>query len=185
MNKMARLKQLYKDKLALEIKKKLSLNNIMEVPHIKKIILNMGIGESVKNKKVIEYATKDLALISGQKPIVTKAKKSIAGFKIRDGWVVGIKVTLRDNKMYEFLDRLISITLPRVRDFRGLSIKSFDGFGNYSLGIREQISFTEIDYEKVDQIRGLDIAIVTTATNDIKGEILLSAFNFPLKSKEF
>jgi large subunit ribosomal protein L5 len=141
----------------------------------------MGVGEAVKDKKIIEFALKDLEKIAGQRPVVTKSRKSIAGFKIRDGWPVGCKVTLRGERMYEFLDRLISVAIPRIRDFRGLSDKSFDGYGNYSMGIKEQISFPEIDYDKIDKIRGLDITITTTAFNDKYGKALLNAFSFPLK----
>jgi large subunit ribosomal protein L5 len=178
---MARLKVSYTEKLVPQLQEKLNLKNIMQVPRIKKITLNMGVGEAVKDKKIMEFALKDLEAISGQKPVVTRSRKSIAGFKIRDGWAIGCKVTLRGERMYEFLDRLISITIPRIRDFRGLSPKSFDGQGNYSMGIREQISFPEIDYDKIDKIRGLDITINTTASNDKHGIALLSAFNFPLK----
>jgi large subunit ribosomal protein L5 len=155
----------------------------MEVPRITKITLNMGVGEAVADKKVMEHAVSDMTKIAGQKPVVTNARKSIAGFKIRDGWPIGCKVTLRREKMYEFLDRLISIAIPRIRDFRGLNPKSFDGRGNYSLGIREQIIFPEIDYDKIDALRGMDITITTTAKNDEEGRALLAAFNFPLKSK--
>lgn len=155
----------------------------MEVPKLVKIGLNMGVGEAVGNKKILNHASEDMEKISGQKPLITYAKKSVAGFKIRDGWPIGCKVTLRRNKMYEFLDRLVNISIPRVRDFRGLSPKSFDGRGNYSMGVKEQIIFPEIDYDKIDEIRGMDITIVTTAKTDEEARALLSAFSFPFKSK--
>jgi large subunit ribosomal protein L5 len=154
----------------------------MQIPRITKITLNMGVGDAVANKKVIEFATNDMELISGQKPVVTYARKSIAGFKIRDGWPIGCKVTLRRERMYEFLDRLVSIAIPRIRDFRGLPSKSFDGRGNYSMGLKEQIVFPEIDYEKVDTIRGLDITITTSAANDEQARALLKGFNLPIKA---
>ncbi|ADA78025.1 50S ribosomal protein L5 [Francisella tularensis] len=179
---MARLKDYYQKELVAKLKTELGLDNIMEVPTIKKITLNMGVGDAAKDKKIMTFALNDLTAIAGQKPVVTKSKKSIAGFKIRDGWPIGAKVTLRGDRMYEFLDRLITIAIPRIRDFRGLSAKSFDGRGNYSLGMREQISFPEIDYDKVDSIRGLDISITTTAKNDDQGRALLKAFGFPFKS---
>ena len=155
----------------------------MAVPQISKITLNMGVGEAVTDKKVMEKAVNDLALITGQKPIVTKARRSVASFKIRDGWPIGCKVTLRQERMYEFLDRLVNVAIPRVRDFRGLNRKSFDGRGNYSLGVKEQIVFPEIDFDQVDAIRGMDITITTTARNDEEGLALLQAFNFPFKDK--
>jgi len=164
--------------------KKFGYKTIMQVPKITKITLNMGVGEAVGDKKVMGFAVDDLTLIAGQKPVVTKAKKSIAGFKIREGWPVGCKVTLRKSRMYEFLDRLISIALPRVRDFRGLNPKSFDGTGNYSLGITEQIVFPEIDFDKTDGIRGLDICITTTAKTNAEAKALLEAFNMPLRDRE-
>lgn len=179
---MTRLKNFYQKELVAKLKAELKLDNIMEVPTIKKITLNMGVGDAAKDKKVMTFALNDLTAIAGQKPVVTKSKKSIAGFKIRDGWPIGAKVTLRGDRMYEFLDRLITIAIPRIRDFRGLSAKSFDGRGNYSLGMREQISFPEIDYDKVDSIRGLDISVTTTAKNDDQGKALLKAFGFPFKS---
>lgn len=179
---MTRLKNFYQKELVAKLKAELKLDNIMEVPTIKKITLNMGVGDAAKDKKVMTFALNDLTAIAGQKPVVTKSKKSIAGFKIRDGWPIGAKVTLRGDRMYEFLDRLITIVIPRIRDFRGLSAKSFDGRGNYSLGMREQISFPEIDYNKVDSIRGLDISVTTTAKNDDQGKALLKAFSFPFKS---
>ncbi|WP_367606515.1 50S ribosomal protein L5 [Legionella sp. W05-934-2] len=180
---MARLKQLYRETIVDHMMKKFGYNSIMEVPKITKITLNMGVGEAVGDKKVMNHAVEDLTAISGQKPIVTNARKSIAGFKIREGWPIGCKVTLRANRMYEFLDRLINISLPRVRDFRGLNPKSFDGTGNYSLGIKEQIVFPEIDLDKIDKIRGLDICITTTAKTNEEAKALLEAFNFPLKDK--
>jgi len=162
---------------------KLELKNIMEVPSITKVTLNMGVGEAVTDKKVMARATADMELIAGQKPIVINARKSVATFKIRDGWPVGCKVTLRRERMYEFLDRLVNISIPRIRDFRGLSRKSFDGRGNYSFGITEQIMFPEIDFDKIDTIRGMDITITTSARNDVEGLALLKAFNFPFKDK--
>jgi large subunit ribosomal protein L5 len=163
--------------------KDLDLSNIMEVPKITKITLNMGVGEAAIDKKVMGRATGDMELIAGQKPIVRLSRKSVASFKIRDGWPVGCKVTLRRERMYEFMDRLVNISIPRVRDFRGLSPKSFDGRGNYSLGVKEQIMFPEIDFDKVDAIRGMDITITTTAKDNEQGLALLKAFNFPFKSK--
>ncbi len=178
---MSRLQEYYRDTVVPELMQELSLSNVMQVPRISKITLNMGLGEAIQDKKVIEAAVKDLELISGQKPVVTIARKSVASFKLRDGMPIGAKVTLRAERMYEFLDRLINIAAPRVRDFRGLSPKSFDGRGNYSVGVREQIIFPEIDYDKIDAIRGMDITITTTAKNDEEGKALLKAFNFPLK----
>lgn len=163
--------------------KELNLKTIMEVPRITKITLNMGVGDAVADKKVIQNAVADLEKISGQKPIITISKKSIAGFKIRDDMPIGCKVTLRNERMYDFLERLVYIAIPRIRDFRGLSAKSFDGRGNYSIGVTEQIIFPEIDYDKIDKIRGLDIAITTSAKNDDEGRALLSAFNFPIKKQ--
>jgi large subunit ribosomal protein L5 len=179
---MTRLKTFYKEDVAPKLLKELGSSNIMEIPHIQKITLNMGVGEASKDKKVMQFALRDLEAIAGQKPVVTMSKKSIAGFKIRDGWPIGCKVTLRGDRMYEFFDRLIAITIPRIRDFRGLNAKSFDGRGNYSMGVREQISFAEIDYDKIDTIRGLDITITTSAKNDEEARALLKAFSFPLKS---
>jgi len=179
---MARLKELYNTELAPKLKEELGLSNVMEVPRITKITLNMGVGEALGDKKVLEHAVNNLEQITGQKVVVTRARKSIAGFKVREGWPIGCKVTLRRERMYEFLDRLISISIPRIRDFRGLSGKSFDGRGNYSMGVNEQIIFPEIDYDKIDAIRGLDIAITTTAKTDEQGRALLSAFNFPFRS---
>lgn len=178
---MANLKTVYKNEIAPKLKEELGLSNVMEIPRITKITLNMGVGEALGDKKALESALADLELISGQKPVVTKARKSIAGFKVREGWPIGCKVTLRSDRMYEFLERLISISIPRIRDFRGLSSKSFDGRGNYAMGVNEQIIFPEIDYDKVDKLRGLDIAITTTARTDDEGRALLKAFNFPFK----
>jgi len=178
---MARLKEKYTEEIKSSLQKKLGHSNVMEVPKIKKITLNMGVGEAAQDKKTIEKAVADLEKLSGQKALITRARKSVASFKIREGMPIGVKVTLRSERMYEFLDRLINIALPRVRDFRGLNRKSFDGNGNYSLGIKEQIVFPEIDYDKVDKIRGLDISITTTAKNDEEGLALLKEFNFPIK----
>jgi large subunit ribosomal protein L5 len=177
----ARLKQIFNEKLVPELKAKLGLKNTMEVPRILKITINMGVGEAVADKKVMDAATADLAKISGQKPAVTKAKKSVATFKVRDGQAIGCKVTLRGDRMYEFLDRLVSIAIPRIRDFRGISTRSFDGRGNYSLGVKEQIIFPEIQYDQIDQIRGMDITISTSARDDKHGRALLEAFNFPFR----
>ena len=179
---MARLKDLYNDELAPKLKAELGLDNVMEVPRITKITLNMGVGEALGDKKVLEHAVSNLEQISGQKVVVTRARKSIAGFKVREDWPIGCKVTLRRERMYEFLDRLIAISIPRIRDFRGLNAKSFDGRGNYSMGVNEQIIFPEIDYDKIDTIRGLDIGITTTAKTDEQGRALLSAFNFPFRT---
>ena len=178
---MSRLQEQYKSKLAGEIQQKLGLTNSQEVPRITKITLNMGVGEAVADKKVLESAAGDLALVSGQKVVITKARKSIAGFKIREGWPIGCKVTLRGQRMYDFLDRLVGIAIPRIRDFRGLNPKSFDRQGNYSIGVSEQIIFPEINYDEIDAIRGLDITITTSARNAEEGKALLEAFNFPFK----
>ena len=180
---MARLKELYNAELAQKLKEELGLDNVMAVPRITKITLNMGVGEALGDKKVLEHAVSNLEQIAAQKVVVTRARKSIAGFKVREGWPIGCKVTLRSERMYEFLDRLISISIPRIRDFRGMSPKSFDGRGNYSMGVTEQIIFPEIDYDKIDTIRGLDIAIATTAKTDEQGRALLAAFNFPFRAK--
>jgi len=180
---MARLQEYYKETVVKKLQDEFSYKSAMEVPRITKITLNMGVGDAVADKKVIEHAVSDMTKISGQKPIIRNARKSIAGFKIRDGWPIGCKVTLRREKMYEFLDRLISIAIPRIRDFRGLNPKSFDGRGNYSMGVREQIIFPEIDYDKIDKLRGLDITFTTTAKTDEEGRALLAAFNLPLKTK--
>ena len=178
---MARLREFYKDTVVPELVKQFGYKSVMEVPRIEKITLNMGVGEAVADKKVMEHAVSDLEKIAGQKPVVTLARKSIAGFKIRDGWPIGCKVTLRGERMYEFLDRLISIAIPRIRDFRGFSAKSFDGRGNYSMGLKEQIVFPEIDFDKIDRIRGMDITITTTARTDDEGRALMRAFGFPFK----
>ena len=178
---MATLKDRYRSEIAPKLKEELGLSNVMEVPRVTKITLNMGGGEAVGDKKVLESAVADMTKIAGQKPVVTKSRKSIAGFKIRDGWPIGCKVTLRDERMYEFLERLISIAIPRIRDFRGVSGKQFDGRGNFAMGVTEQIIFPEIDYDQVDKLRGMDIVITTSAKNDDQGRALLSAFNFPFK----
>ena len=179
---MANLKEKYTSEIASQLKEELGLENIMEVPRITKITLNMGVGEALGDKKVLENAVADMEKISGQKVVVTKARKSIAGFKVRDGWPIGCKVTLRSDRMYEFLERLISIAIPRIRDFRGISPKSFDGRGNFAMGVTEQIIFPEINYDEVDALRGMDITITTTARTDDEGRALLRAFNFPLKA---
>jgi large subunit ribosomal protein L5 len=178
---MATLKDRYRSEIAPKLKEELGLSNVMEVPRVTKITLNMGVGEAVGDKKVLESAVADMTKIAGQKPVVTKSRKSIAGFKIRDGWPIGCKVTLRDERMYEFLERLIAIAIPRIRDFRGVSGKQFDGRGNFAMGVTEQIIFPEIDYDQVDKLRGMDIVITTSAKNDDQGRALLSAFNFPFK----
>jgi large subunit ribosomal protein L5 len=178
---MSRLKALYKNEVAVKLREELSLANVNEVPKITKITLNMGVGEGIGDKKMIDNAVADLEAISGQKVVVTLARKSIAGFKVREGWPVGCKVTLRGQQMWEFFDRLVDISIPRIRDFRGLNPKSFDGRGNYSMGVREQIIFPEIEYDKVDKLRGMDITITTTARNNVEGLALLTALNFPFK----
>jgi len=180
---MSRLQTYYKETVVPQLMEKLSFDNVMEVPKITKITLNMGVGEAVTDKKVMDRAVGDMTAIAGQKPIVNNARKSVASFKIRDGWPVGCKVTLRSERMYEFLDRLVNIAIPRIRDFRGLNRKSFDGRGNYSMGVKEQIMFPEIDYDQIDVIRGLDITITTTAKNDAEALALLQAFSFPFKEK--
>jgi large subunit ribosomal protein L5 len=179
---MARLQQFYRDQVVGQLTKKFGYKSAMEVPRITKITLNMGVGEAVGDKKIMESAVGDLEKICGQKVVITKARKSVAGFKIRDGWPIGCMVTLRRERMYEFLDRLINISIPRIRDFRGLNPKSFDGRGNYSMGVKEQIIFPEIDYDKIDALRGLDITITTTAKTDEEGRALLEAFQFPFKN---
>ena len=181
---MAQLKQYYKDKVVPELAKQFGFTNTMRVPKITKVVLNMGLGEAVADKKILDNATSDLESISGQKVVITKARKSIAGFKIRDGWPIGCKVTLRGERMYEFLERLVNIAIPRIRDFRGLSPKSFDGRGNFAMGVNEQIIFPEIEYDKIDKLRGLDITITTSARNDDEGRALLSALRFPFKGVE-
>jgi large subunit ribosomal protein L5 len=178
---MARLKQYYTDSVVPELKKQFGYSNPMEIPRITKITLNMGVGEAVADRKVMEHAVEDMTKIAGQKPVVMKARKSVAGFKVREGWPVGCKVTLRRERMYEFLDRLINIAIPRVRDFRGLSPKAFDGRGNYNMGVKEQIIFPEIDYDKIDALRGMNITFTTTAKTDEEGRALLAAFNFPFR----
>lgn len=178
---MAKLKELYQNEIAAKLKDELKLDNVMEVPRITKITLNMGVGEAIGDKKVLENAVGDLEKIAGQKVVITKARKSIAGFKVREEWPIGCKVTLRSERMYEFLERLVSIAIPRIRDFRGISPKQFDGRGNFSMGVTEQIIFPEIEYDKVDKLRGLDICITTTARNNEEGLALLKAFNFPFK----
>ncbi|ASK35131.1 50S ribosomal protein L5 [Alloalcanivorax mobilis] len=178
---MSDLKKLYNEEIVPKLREEFGYKNIMEVPKITKITLNMGVGEAAADRKAIEGALSDMTAIAGQKPLVTKARKSVAGFKIREGWPIGCKVTLRNRRMYEFLERLVSVAIPRVRDFRGLNPKSFDGRGNYSMGLREQIVFAEVDFDKVDKLRGLDITITTTAKTDDEARALLRAFNFPLK----
>ena len=179
---MTALKDEFRSVLAPKLQSELGLANLMAVPRVAKITLNMGVGEAVGDKKVLEHAMSDMELISGQKPVVTKSRKSIAGFKIRDGWPIGCKVTLRDERMYEFLNRLINVAIPRIRDFRGISPKQFDGRGNFAMGITEQIIFPEIDYDRIDRLRGMDITISTTAASDDHGRALLAAFNFPFRS---
>lgn len=178
---MARLKARYNEELKAKLQEELSIKNVMEIPRITKITLNMGVGAAATDKKLLDGAVVDMQLIAGQKPVITLARKSIAGFKIRDGWPIGCKVTLRGDQMYEFWDRLISIAIPRIRDFRGFSSKSFDGRGNYSMGLKEQIVFPEIDFDKIDRIRGMDITITTTARTDDEGRALMRAFGFPFK----
>lgn len=178
---MAKLHNFYKDNVVSDLQKQFGYTSVMQVPRIEKITLNMGVGEALADKKVLEHAASDMAAISGQKPMITKARRSVAGFKIREGYPIGCKVTLRGTRMWEFFERLVTIAIPRVRDFRGLNAKSFDGRGNYSMGVREQIIFPEIDYDKVDKIRGLDITITTSAKTDEEGRALLAAFNFPFR----
>ncbi len=179
---MARLLEHYRNNVVARLQEQFGYKNVMQVPRITKVTLNMGVGEALGDKKIMEHAVSDMTQIAGQRPIVTNARKSVAGFKIREGWPIGCKVTLRREYMYEFLDRLINIAIPRIRDFRGLSPKAFDGRGNYSLGVREQIIFPEIDYDKIDAIRGLDITITTSARTDEEGRALLGAFNFPFRN---
>lgn len=178
---MSRLKDLYNDEIKAQMTEKFGYKNVMQVPKIEKIVINMGVGEAKENSKVLESAVKDLTAIAGQKPVITKAKKSVANFKLREGMPIGCKVTLRGDKMYEFADRLINLSLPRVRDFRGVSADSFDGRGNYALGIKEQIIFPEIEYDKVDKVRGMDIIFVTTAETDEEARELLRLFGMPFK----
>lgn len=179
---MARLQNYYRETVAPALMKQFGYKSVMEVPRIEKITLNMGVGEAVADKKVMEFAVGDMQKIAGQKPVVTVSRKSIAGFKIREGYPIGCKVTLRHNRMYEFLDRLVSVALPRVRDFRGISGRAFDGRGNYNMGVREQIIFPEIEYDKIDAIRGMNITITTTAKTDDEAKALLAAFKFPFKN---
>ena len=181
---MTNLKEKYVNEIVPELKKELGYGNVMQVPKVEKITLNMGVGESITDKKAIEKAQADLESITGQRPLATKAKKSVATYKLREGFPIGCKVTLRKSRMYDFLDRLVNIALPRIRDFRGLNKKSFDGNGNYSIGIKEQIIFPEIDYDNIDKIRGLDITITTTAKTDEEALALLKAFNFPIKDTQ-
>ncbi|QLG88699.1 50S ribosomal protein L5 [Chitinibacter bivalviorum] len=179
---MARFQEVYESKIVPELVKQFGYKSVMQVPRIEKITINMGVGEAVADKKVMEFAVGDMQKIAGQKPVVTKSKKSIAGFKIRDGYPVGCKVTLRRERMYEFLDRLVTIALPRVRDFRGIGGKSFDGRGNFNMGVKEQIIFPEIEYDKIDALRGMNITITTTAKTDEEARALLAAFKFPFKN---
>ncbi len=179
-----RLKRLYNDEIRAALQDQLELGNVMQVPTLDKIVVNMGVGAAVGQASLLEHAVADLAVITGQKPLVTRAKKSIAGFKLREGNAIGAKVTLRGNRMWEFFDRLISLAIPRIRDFRGLPANSFDGHGNYTFGLTEQLIFPEIDYDKVDTTRGMDVTLVTTATTDEEGRALLSAFGFPFKREE-
>jgi len=178
---MSRLENLYKEEVVAKLKEEFGYKNIMEVPKITKITLNMGVGEALGDKKLLDSAVADMELISGQKVVITKARKSVAGFKVREGWPIGCKVTLRRDRMWEFMDRLVDIALPRVRDFRGINGKSFDGRGNYSMGVKEQIIFPEIDYDKVDKVRGMDVTITTTAKTNEEGRALLKALQFPFR----
>ena len=178
---MAKLHEVYKDKVVAELQEKFGFSSVMQVPQIEKITLNMGVGEALADKKILDNAVADLEAIAGQKPLITKARKSVAGFKVREGYPIGCKVTLRGERMWDFFERLVSIAIPRIRDFRGLNPKSFDGRGNYSMGVRAQIIFPEIEYDKVDKLRGMDITITTTARNNDEGLALLTALNFPFK----
>lgn len=179
---MSRLQQYYRETVVKQLMDQFNYSSVMQVPRISKITINMGLGEAVGNKKIIDNAMEDMEKIAGQKPITTFARNSVAGFKIREGWPIGCKVTLRRTQMYEFLDRLINVAIPRIRDFRGMSAKAFDGRGNYNMGVTEQIIFPEIDYDKIDALRGMDIAVTTTAKTDEEARALLAAFNFPFKS---
>ena len=179
---MARLQEFYKETIVPELLGKFGYKSVMEVPRITKITLNMGVGEAVADKKILDHAVGDLIKIAGQKPVVTKARKAIAGFKIRENYPIGCMVTLRGERMYEFLDRLVSVAMPRIRDFRGVSGKGFDGRGNYNVGVKEQIIFPEIEYDKIDALRGMNISITTTAKTDAEGKALLAAFKFPFKN---
>jgi large subunit ribosomal protein L5 len=180
---MARLETFYRETVVKQLMDRFNYSSVMQVPKITKITINMGLGKSVGDKKVLENALNDMTLISGQKPVVTKARKSIANFKLREGWAIGAKVTLRRDRMYEFLDRLVAVAIPRIRDFRGVNGRAFDGMGNYTLGVKEQIIFPEIEYDKIDAIRGMDICISTTARTDEEGRALLQAFSFPLRGQ--
>jgi len=179
---MSRLQNHYRDEVVKKLQEQFGYKNVMEIPRITKITLNMGVGEAIGDRKVMDNAVSDMEKIAGQKPIVRKARKSVAGFKVREGWPIGCKVTLRRERMYEFLDRLVNIAIPRIRDFRGMSPKAFDGRGNYNMGIHEQIIFPEVDYDKIDALRGMDINITTSAKTDEEGRALLAAFNFPFKN---
>ena len=181
---MSSLKEIYNNEIAPKLMKELNLTNVMQVPRLTKITLNMGVGEAIGDKKTLESAVSDMTLISGQKPVITKARKSIAGFKVREGWPIGVKVTLRASRMYDFLERLIGIAIPRIRDFRGLNIKSFDGNGNFSMGIKEHVIFPEINFDKVDKIRGMDITICTSAKNNNEALELLKSFNMPFRDDQ-
>ena len=178
---MSRLKDYYRETVVKQLQDQFNYKSVMEVPRITKITINMGVGEALTDKKVLENAMADMEKIAGQKPVVTKARKSVAGFKVREGWPIGCKVTLRSERMYDFLDRLITISIPRIRDFRGLNPKSFDGQGNYSMGIKEQIIFPEIEYDRVDKLRGMDVTITTSANTAEESRALLSAFKFPFR----
>ncbi len=179
---MARLKEIYNKEIVPALTQQFGYKSRMQVPRVSKVVLNMGVGEAVGDKKLLENAASDMMKIAGQKPVITKARKAIAGFKIREGYPIGCMVTLRENRMYEFLDRLISVALPRVRDFRGVSGRSFDGRGNFNMGVKEQIIFPEIEYDKIDAMRGMNITITTTATTDAEAKALLAAFRFPFKN---
>jgi large subunit ribosomal protein L5 len=181
---MARLEQYYRETVIKKLMAENGFKNIMQVPRIKKVTINMGVGEAIGDKKVLEHALADMEKLTGQKPVTTLARKSVASFKVRDGYPIGCKVTLRNDRMYEFLDRLITIAIPRIRDFRGLNPKAFDGRGNYNMGVKEQIIFPEIEYDKIDKIRGMDICITTSAADDEGGRALLTAFNFPFKGRD-
>jgi large subunit ribosomal protein L5 len=179
---MARLKEYYREKVVPQLMERFAYGSVMQVPRLLKITINMGVGEAIGDKKIIENAVGDMEKISGQKPVIREARKSIAGFKVREGWPVGCKVTLRRERMYEFLDRLISVSIPRIRDFRGVSSRAFDGRGNYTLGVKEQIIFPEIDYDKIDAIRGMDITLTTSAKTDEEARALLESFSFPFRN---
>ena len=179
---MARLQQQYRETIAPELMKKFGYKSVMQVPRIEKIVVNMGVGEAVADKKIMDNAVADMQKIAGQKPLVTKARTSVANFKIREGYPIGCKVTLRGARMYEFLDRLVNVAMPRIRDFRGISARSFDGRGNYNMGVKEQIIFPEIEYDKIDKLRGMNISITTTAKSDEEAKALLAAFRFPFRN---